>query len=69
MELEHEIFHGKKEAISDVSAHHPQMLLLPTQGLIDRVNKEGFELHRKRVLSETVQVAAVACRIIQELCK
>jgi hypothetical protein len=58
LELENEIFFGEKLAKKSLEGNNfnPSELALETHNL-----------HRDRIRKEAVQVAAMACRIIQEL--
>lgn len=58
-ELEHEVFFGEKLCKTEAAN-----LGLKGPELLERSNK----LHKDRVREEAIQVAAMAVRIIQELC-
>lgn len=57
LELEDEIFFGEKRAKEEVKND-----ISP-----DWRKKEADKKHKERVRKEAIQVAAIACRIIQEL--
>lgn len=61
-EIEHVVFFGEKEAKAEFPHHH-----MTTQSAKDEQKDKAYQLHRRRLREEAVQIAAMACRIIQEL--
>lgn len=62
-EIEHVIFFGEKEAMRD--AGYNSVIVDPEWR--ESTKKLGQQKHKDRLREEAVQIAAMACRIIQEL--
>lgn len=63
IELEQEIFFGEKKAIKEVTDRDKVF----NTGETPDLKALGIKMHKNRIRKEAIQVAAMACRIIQEL--
>ena len=64
LELEKEVFWGEKEAIKEATEHHKN-----TNERIKQMNINGRSriIHKYRMRSEALQLAAMCVRFVQEL--